>query len=389
PNTIIMSGGPLTATPVLTGVPQHQVSVILPKVTQTTSFNAAQAHHAAINVALTAAANQSRAGGATHHDVAHPTPQPSAVNAVSAATNSATVANGSATSAAAAAASANNAAQPVEFNHAINYVNKIKNRFQMQPEIYKQFLEILHTYQKEQRSIKEGTAVQGQKMLTETEVFTQVAKLFQNQEDLLQEFSQFLPDANGSNIPSSGASLALLQEFSQFLPDANGSNIPSSGASLALTGVMPVTFGHPLAHQVDTITPHPTVNDHSTIVKKPTVGRPLVSAQPFQPRIQLKRSQHDSLTHHSSVKRQKMTSLRDVTLAEAGKYGSLNEFAFFDKVRKSLRSQEVYDNFLRCLVLYNHEILSRPELVHLVTPFLGKFPELLKWFKDFLGYKEG
>jgi hypothetical protein len=24
-----------------------------------------------------------------------------------------------------------------------------------------------------------------------------------------------------------------------------------------------------------------------------------------------------------------------------------------------------------------------------VTPFLGKFPELLKWFKDFLGYKEG
>ena len=31
-------------------------------------------------------------------------------------------------------------------------------------------------------------------------------------------------------------------------------------------------------------------------------------------------------------KRQKMTSLRDVSLAEAGKYGSLNEFAFFDKV---------------------------------------------------------
>lgn len=37
--------------------------------------------------------------------------------------------------------------QPVEFNHAINYVNKIKNRFQGQPDIYKAFLEILHTYQ--------------------------------------------------------------------------------------------------------------------------------------------------------------------------------------------------------------------------------------------------
>ena len=47
-------------------------------------------------------------------------------------------------------------AQPVEFNHAINYVNKIKNRFSGQPEVYKQFLEILHTYQKDQKAIKEG-----------------------------------------------------------------------------------------------------------------------------------------------------------------------------------------------------------------------------------------
>ncbi len=37
--------------------------------------------------------------------------------------------------------------QPVEFNHAISYVNKIKNRFQGHPNIYKSFLEILHKYQ--------------------------------------------------------------------------------------------------------------------------------------------------------------------------------------------------------------------------------------------------
>ena len=34
-----------------------------------------------------------------------------------------------------------------------------QNRFQGQPEIYKAFLEILHTYQKEQRTIKEGGLV--------------------------------------------------------------------------------------------------------------------------------------------------------------------------------------------------------------------------------------
>lgn len=47
------------------------------------------------------------------------------------------------------------------------------------------------------------------KPLTESEVYSQVAKLFQNQEDLLQEFGQFLPDANGAvaaaAIPSAKA----------------------------------------------------------------------------------------------------------------------------------------------------------------------------------------
>lgn len=46
----------------------------------------------------------------------------------------------------------------VEFNHAINYVNKIKNRFSNDPETYKQFLEILQTYQKEQRPIQDVRA---------------------------------------------------------------------------------------------------------------------------------------------------------------------------------------------------------------------------------------
>jgi len=92
---------------------------------------------------------------------------------------------------------------------------------------------------------------------------------------------------------------------------------------------------------------------------------------------------------HPPPKKQKTGDLRDVSLAEAGKYGTLNEYAFFDKVRKALRSQEVYNNFLRCLVLFNQEVISRGELVQITTPFLGRHPELFKWFKDFVGYSEG
>lgn len=39
---------------------------------------------------------------------------------------------------------------PEEFHHAIQYVNKIKMRFEDDTETYKQFLEILQTYRKEQ-----------------------------------------------------------------------------------------------------------------------------------------------------------------------------------------------------------------------------------------------
>uniref|UniRef100_A0A224YVC1 Paired amphipathic helix protein Sin3a n=1 Tax=Rhipicephalus zambeziensis TaxID=60191 RepID=A0A224YVC1_9ACAR len=250
-----------------------------------------------------------------------------------------------------ATAPASQASQPVEFNHAINYVNKIKNRFQGQPDIYKQFLEILHTYQKEQRNLKEGVQT-GAKPLTESEVYAQVAKLFQNQEDLLQEFGQFLPDANGASTHS------LVTHSLDF-------------------GFQPVKAVN---------------NDHTAAAKKPSTGltKPSLvsglSTSLKQAGPPLKRP----LSHLSGsvTKKQKMTSLKDVSLAEAGKHGTLNEFAFFDKVRRALRGQEVYENFLRCLILYNQEIVSRSELVHLVTPFLGKFPELFKWFKDFIGYKD-
>ena len=49
----------------------------------------------------------------------------------------------------------------------------------------------------------------GSKPLTEAEVYSQVAQLFQNQEDLLSEFGQFLPDANGSNSGFLGSSVTV------------------------------------------------------------------------------------------------------------------------------------------------------------------------------------
>ncbi|XP_078805388.1 SIN3 transcription regulator family member Aa isoform X3 [Oryzias latipes] len=232
--------------------------------------------------------------------------------------------------------------QPVEFNHAINYVNKIKNRFQGQPDIYKAFLEILHTYQKEQRNAKEAGG-NYTPALTEQEVYAQVARLFKNQEDLLSEFGQFLPDANSS-----------------------------------------VLLNKTTAEKAESVR-----NDHGFTTKKLQLNN---KQRPSQNGCQMRRHTGPGSTPpvkvHSVTKKPKLLNLKDPSAADPSKHGGGTESLFFEKVRKALRSAEAYDNFLRCLVIFNQEVISRAELVQLVLPFLGKFPELFNWFKNFLGYRE-
>ncbi len=267
------------------------------------------------------------------------------------------------------AGSGASANQPVEFNHAITYVNKIKNRFQGQPEVYKQFLEILHTYQKDQKAIKDGHPPSANH-LTEAEVYAKVSKLFQNQEDLLSEFGQFLPeatsDATGPPAPAIKSRKPGPTVASGYKP------LNSVGGAAATLSSIPGA-GPKYGGVVAGLSPAAAA-----------VGgkRPAVGAAVHTPAKKARQGQ-------TAVYGGGVAPYRDVSLAEAGKYGTLNEYAFFDKVRKALRSSEVYNNFLRCLILFNQEIINRAELVQLTASFLQKHPDLFKWFKDFLGYKEG
>ncbi|KAM9329092.1 paired amphipathic helix protein Sin3b [Gastrophryne carolinensis] len=211
----------------------------------------------------------------------------------------------------------------LEFHNAISYVNKIKTRFLDRPEIYRSFLEILHTYQKDQLNPK-GRPFRG---MSEEEVFTEVASLFRGQEDLLSEFGQFLPEAKRSLFTGNGTC------------DLNSARKLDYQRNL----------------------------DQSRKRSRSLLLRPMSCP---------------------SKKKMKIRKSKDQSVASVGKYGTLQEFSFFNKVRRVLKSQEVYENFLRCIALFNQELVSGSELLQLVTPFLGKFPELFAQFKSFLGVKE-
>ncbi|KAI5285008.1 Transcriptional regulatory protein sin3 [Ascosphaera acerosa] len=111
---------------------------------------------------------------------------------------------------------------PVEFNHAINYVNKIKNRYSEAPEIYKQFLEILQTYQRDSKPIQD--------------VYAQVTVLFKSAPDLLEDFKQFLPE-------SAAAAQTPTQQPLQPTPGRGYASIPPAamaGAGLSGRGPQPL-----------------------------------------------------------------------------------------------------------------------------------------------------
>ncbi|KAL7267330.1 Transcriptional regulatory protein sin3 [Rhizina undulata] len=70
---------------------------------------------------------------------------------------------------------------PVQFDHAISYVKKVKSRFAQQPDIYHNFLEILQTCQSEGKSVQD--------------VYAQIAQLLRSAPYLLDRFEQFLPES--------------------------------------------------------------------------------------------------------------------------------------------------------------------------------------------------
>jgi Paired amphipathic helix repeat len=92
-----------------------------------------------------------------------------------------------------------------------------QNRFASAPEIYKQFLEILQTYQRESKPIQD--------------VYAQVTQLFNTAPDLLEDFKQFLPE---SAAQAKQQGLAGRQSADEPAPVSNVRGEPSYPSSNAL-----------------------------------------------------------------------------------------------------------------------------------------------------------
>ena len=231
---------------------------------------------------------------------------------------------------------------PVEFNHAISYVNKIKTRFASQPDIYRTFLEILQTYQREQLRI--------------SEVYTQVTLLFREAPDLLNDFRQFLPD--------------MTQQPAQ---DQNEVKLPPVGNFAPPTQVNPTT---PQVQQ------QPLPNEPYA---------PPASSGRGKKRVADQYPQNGNVNHEEpsqSIVRTKKAKRKTTNQAKttSAKNDMKEEHTLFDKIKKVL-SPESLETFYDTIQLFYTQKIDLSTLVEQAEKLLKGSPEIIKSFKKYVGYK--
>ncbi|CAK7228968.1 Transcriptional regulatory protein sin3 [Sporothrix bragantina] len=268
---------------------------------------------------------------------------------------------------------------PVEFNHAISYVNKIKNRFQDKPEIYKQFLEILQTYQREQKPIQE--------------VYAQVTTLFSGAPDLLEDFKQFLPESaaharpagqrpNEETSATAAATLAQTTPPSQTVRGDGGPKMPPVGNFAPPSSTTKENKKRPRQDK-QAPAPVPAPAELSVAQTSSVRGLPPAAAAT---------NKRAKLTHKGGLEagsliEPTLTPVMPGPLPRSGYIQDTQDgLNFFERVKKFLPNRTTMNEFLKLINLYRLGLIELNVLVTKSHAFIGGNAELFNWFKNFVGY---
>ncbi|TEA22469.1 Paired amphipathic helix protein pst1 [Colletotrichum sidae] len=268
---------------------------------------------------------------------------------------------------------ANERRGPVEFNHAISYVNKIKNRFQDKPEIYKQFLEILQTYQREQKPIQD--------------VYAQVTTLFHTAPDLLEDFKQFLPESAGQakgtpgrpgdeQPPGPGPNQTPQ-------PSMSGQKMPPLGSFAPPSATKDNNKKRPRMDK-QTPVPAPAVVDTTPVANRAASGAPPATGSTNK---RTKLSHNKGPADAPAVEPTLTPLLPEPLGPPAATTSNSDEIAFFDKVKKHLGNKSAFTEFLKLCNLFSQSIIDRNTVFHKGCSFFAANAELVGFWKAFLKYE--
>ncbi|QLI65576.1 Paired amphipathic helix protein pst1 [Metarhizium brunneum] len=253
---------------------------------------------------------------------------------------------------------------PVEFNHAISYVNKIKNRFQDKPEIYKQFLEILQTYQREQKPIQD--------------VYAQVTTLFNAAPDLLEDFKQFLPESAGQAKATPGRADESAPTGSSQTPQPGGQKMPPLGSFAPPPSASKDNKKRPRAEKqaaaaAETAPPETNATNR--------LQQPVVNGTGKRAKLSHARATGDASTIEPTL----TPVMPEPYPPRPSATSNQEEIAFFERVKKFLSNRSSMNEFLKLCNLFSQGIIDRNTLFHKGALFIGANPDLMTFWKTFVG----
>ncbi|KAJ4329248.1 Transcriptional regulatory protein sin3 [Fusarium piperis] len=253
---------------------------------------------------------------------------------------------------------------PVEFNHAISYVNKIKNRFQDKPEIYKQFLEILQTYQREQKPIQD--------------VYAQVTTLFNSAPDLLEDFKQFLPESAGQTKQTPGR----MEDGTPSGPSHTPQPAMRDGQKMPPLG----SFAPPASASKDNkkrLRADKQAAQPATVLAEVTAAARLVPTVNGNKRPKLNHARASG--EGSAVEPTLTPVMPEPYPPRSSSTSNQDEIAFFERVKKFLSNRSSMNEFLKLCNLFSQNIIDRNTLFHKGALFIGANPDLMNFWKSFVG----
>lgn len=313
---------------------------------------------------------------------------------------------------------------PAEFDQAINYVNKIKQRYASQPDIYKLFLENLQMYQKGLKPINE--------------VYREISVLFRDAPDLLEDFKLFMPDntvVKDTQQQEYGYSQYYPQNvqlppvgnfqsggYSNGQPDLNNQNqMMMNQQQYSIQQQSPqdqlLNQGQDVQQKHSDQYPYP----QQFVQQQYQSQKQLPQQQPYSQDGQLPvkdKKKKGSISGTSQVQAlQKqgqlqpndefpVSNLRGAPIEQQEEKPALiagvlepiypktldtdlsNELAFFDKVKKEIGNKQTYNEFLKLLKLFSSDVIDKQTLHDKAKTIIGGFPGLFEWFKNFIGYEE-
>jgi paired amphipathic helix protein Sin3a len=231
-------------------------------------------------------------------------------------------------------------------------------------------LEILQTYQREQKPIQD--------------VYAQVTSLFNAAPDLLEDFKQFLPESAASNKGNNQrAEDMLMSGLAQTTPQPShtirdGQKMPPVG-NFAPPSAVKDNKKRP-RNEKQPAAPTATMPESPAPISRTIPG---VSATNKRPKLN-----HKPLgTDIPSIEPTLTPVLPEPLPPTSSASATADELGFFDKVKKYLGNRAAMNEFLKLCNMYSQSLIDTNDLVHKASQFIGGNPELMNWFKNFVGYE--